>query len=396
MNRQETLAQIAVFTTDRTARDVIKEALRNFLNIEATYVNGNIRRAIGEPESVRAKQIVIVDLAEETNAPQAIRELVEVCPASTAVLAIGRENDIRLYRKLIDAGANDYMYAPLQERLVTKSLRDWMGRQSGTANSRLGKSILITGVRGGCGSSTLAMRLARELSHNPPKPVLLADLDFIWGDLALQCDAKPNEALYSILAAGIELDDLALKRAVLKIDDDLDLLAASAPLNSAVSMPSDLVSRLLLWSATEYRYLVGEIPPEQLARAFPLNVSCEALILVSDTRPVCARDVARWRQWLAEQDNPPSVLHVLNMSGARNGLTQSEFTSLSGVAPDIVMPYMPALASGSLLGITNDQAYSRFDLRLGRLISRLATVAPTNPGLFSMFTRLLAIKDKSE
>lgn len=384
--------KLGVYTGDREARRVINDSLQNFNNIRVETVNDGIRKAIDDPEALKDLNIVMVDISGEVDPLLAVRELIDVSPPTVAIIAMGAENDIRLYRTLLDAGVNDYLFTPLHPRLVTKCLRDSFPDRRDSRDMRKGKSVVITGVRGGCGASTLAVRLAWELSHNPPKAVLLADLDLKWGDMALQCDRMPNEAVFSLLMAGSEIDELSLSRSVVKIDENLDLLSTLAPIGADLSLTRDMLGHLFERATAEYRYVVAEIPPDQLFQSFPLDDSCEVLVLVSDTRPICAREIVRWRQWLANQQTVPTVLHVLNMAGARNGLTASEFTAAVGVAPDIIMPRIPNLLAGSVLGFMNHDAYKKFEAGLGPLISRIATAPPTQTGLFGAFSRFISGK----
>lgn len=120
---------LIVFTDNREARQVIGQTRQFFDNLAVTFANGTIRQAINEPEPWGNADIIIADLNGEADPVQAICDLQTIRGASVAVIALGTDNDIRLYRKLLEAGADDYMYTPLHPRLVTKVLRDCIAKR---------------------------------------------------------------------------------------------------------------------------------------------------------------------------------------------------------------------------------------------------------------------------
>jgi hypothetical protein len=95
-------------------------------------------------------------------------------------------------------------------------------------------------------------------------------------------------------------------------------------------------------------------------------------VLVSSGSLSCARDVARWREWLAVNAPDRPVVHVLNRHGAPDALPDHEFTRAAGQAADIRIPYDRDIASASILGIKGTQKCGALRRGLAPLVRQLS------------------------
>jgi pilus assembly protein CpaE len=343
--------QAAIYTRDPECIGIIRQAMRELPGCQADFRSDGLRGAAGDVVDRGSPRLLIVDISDEADPVDRIRELCGMCEPSTHVVVVGVENDIRLYRALLDAGASEYFFKPLVSAVVTRSLRKMLlGDATNAGTARVGQTIYVVGVRGGSGATTIAVTLGAMLSASPPRPVLLLDLDLQRGDAALTLETTPNPALREAFLHADRIDDLLLERGLIHVTKQLDLLASLEPVHSATAVNEDAVSALLDRVARRYRYIIAEIPAHAAGALERVLHMPSTLVLVSDARLASARDVARWRTWFAESASERNCLHVLNMAGAPGTLPVAEFANVAGAQPNVIIPYSADIATQALVG----------------------------------------------
>ncbi len=142
-----------------------------------------------------------------------INALAEACEPGVEVIVIGAQNDIGLFRDLMQIGVSDYLAKPITRELLRRSIETVrQGAQSVNLRGRLGKIVAVTGVRGGAGATTVAANLAWLLSEKVGRRVALLDLDFNFGSLSLALDQKATPGLREALENIHRVDQLFIER----------------------------------------------------------------------------------------------------------------------------------------------------------------------------------------
>lgn len=345
-------AQAVVYTRDPECEGIVRQSLRDLPGSAAVFRSDGLRGAVADVVDRGSPKLIVVDITGEPDAVDRIRELCGMCEPSTHVVALGEENDIRLYRALLEAGATEYFFKPLVSAVVARSLRKILlgQRTGGGGTARVGQTIFVAGVRGGCGATTMAVTLGAMLSASPPRPVLLLDLDLQRGDAALTLEATPNPALREALMHADRIDDLLLERGLIHVTKQLDLMASLEPVYRTTAPDEDAVIALLDRVARRYRYVITEVPAHAAGGLERVLHLPSTLVLVSDARLASARDVARWRAWIADGASERNCVHVLNMAGAPGGLPVAEFANVAGAEPNVIIPYSAEIATQTLVG----------------------------------------------
>lgn len=366
----------AAFCRDAEAMEIIRQSLATFPGLEAEFSTKGIRACIDKIENFADCRLLIVDLVDEDDPLLAFRQLTELVSPATILIALGRNNDIRLYRALKAAGAAEYFFTPLVRDLLTQSIREAGFGKSG-GNPRAAKLVFFMGVRGGCGVTTLAIRTASLLSQTPPRPVFLMDLNLRYSDMALQLDLPPNGAVYEALDNADRIDDLFLERTLTAVTPTLDLMTTLDPLDRPVRLSEEALQTLFEQLGQRYRYLLAEVPPMAVMAMQSVISLPSTFVLVSDGRMSSARDVARWRAWFGEMSEDRSLIHVLNQSTAPRSLPLDQFAELAGGAPDIVIRYSREADENSIYGLRDDSLFRQLDAGLAPLLSMLGGGGPS-------------------
>jgi pilus assembly protein CpaE len=363
---------VQVFVRDRNAEGTIRQCLSNLGVRDAEFISGTIETAITTLAQKPSPRLLIVELDDNSDPAARVDELANVCEPDTGVIVIGDRNDIVLYRDLKRAGVAEYFFKPLVSDLVTRTCHSILTGTGEPQNARAGKLVFVLGVRGGVGATTVAVNSAWLLAQRRQRWVLLLDLDLQTGDAALQLDLTPSHALREAFEHPERVDKLFLERAVIHADQRIDVLASLEPLEESISYDDSAVLSLLETLLQRYRFIFIDVPwfgAMQLRQTLHLPSTC---VLVSTGTLSCAREVARWREWLGDNTPERTTLHLLNQHGGPGCLPDQEFARAAGRAPDIVVPYDREIGNGSILGVKGMQKSAALKRGLAPLLGHLS------------------------
>lgn len=370
--------QAVVYTRDKDSEGVVRQALSDLAISNVEFRTAGISTAMSDLAKRPAPRLLIVDITGVTDAAKVVSDLIALCIPSTTVLVIGEANDIRLYRDLRAVGVAEYFFKPLVTSLVAQACAEGLGRPlaGGEArngfNPRQGKLILVVGVRGGVGATTIAVRTAWRLAERPPRPVAFLDLDLRFGDAALQMGVAPNHALRDALTRADRVDDLFLERGLIQITDRLALLAALEPLESPPDFDEEALLSLLDTMRRRYRYVVVDLPASHAVALTRLVHLPSVLLLVSDGGLASAREVARFKDMLGSSTQERTIMHVLNRSGAAGSLPLPEFVRGAGSPPDVTVPLSRQIALAVSRGVKAAPECPPLEIALAPIFARVA------------------------
>jgi len=142
---------------------------------------------------------LIVDLvADPENALKSLEKIKQAAP-DVYVIASNYHADAETVIASVRAGANDFLMQPLKR----SDFRDVMARlertpkRSAPVASRLGKIYSFLGVKGGVGTTTLAVNFAGVLAQRKHQTVLI-DLDFPANECAMQLGVSPSHTIEDV------------------------------------------------------------------------------------------------------------------------------------------------------------------------------------------------------
>ena len=358
-------------TLDRIQGVIRELQLDDELSFEAT-LDAALRRI---HEGMRPR-VLVIDLSES---PAPISELSAaraVGGTDLKVLALGTVNDVGLYRDMISAGATDYLVKPPGREQLTALFEK---QSSGGGSGGLGQVLAFIGSRGGVGNTTAAVSAAWILSEERQERTALVDLDLHFGTVALKLDTDPGNGLCEALEQPSRIDSLFIERAMIKVTDNLRILAAEAAIAEPLIVDTGAIDVLLYELRRKFAWVVVDLPrfvtPIQrvvLATATRAIVMCERSL-------AGLRDTIRLQTLLREQ--APQTRLMLVESGAhgdRATVGKAEFEKAVGKTFDGGLSYDPKAASaaanaGQPLPVAAPRsAYSR---EIHQLITNIAGTA---------------------
>ncbi len=326
-------ARFMAFVGDRQT----EQTLRNFVADEAlphTYVGlGGVTEAIAYITKVgRSPRLLLIDLQGSTMPLTDLARLAEVCEPSVQVVALGDKNDVALYRGLLGIGVRDYLVKPLTEELLKRTLDLNDGTVRAVPQTRRGKSIAFVGARGGVGTTTIAVNLARHLADTTHRRIAYVDLNVTGGAASSMLGVPPSNGLSEVLQSIDRIDAAYVERTMVPIGTRLFLLSCELPYGSKWPFKEEGVARLIELLTDSFHYVivdtgagVGRLSTEAFDNASRVYV-------ISDRSVHGAHETVRLFQYIEKRDNQPVMSFVLNHANARThgNVQKNDFVAAIG------------------------------------------------------------------
>lgn len=338
------------FVSDEETATAVRKCFTDLTLIAAHIERAGIDHAASVLGRVHSPKILIVDISGVDDPLAKLRHLAEVCDPSTAVIVIGDRNDVVLYRSLRELGVAEYFFKPVIPELLERVCQTATGGAAEAPAQHTGKVVVVFGVRGGVGSSTIAVNTAWHLAEGLKRHVALLDLDLQSGDAALQLDVEPSHALREALEHPERVDDLLLARAVTKVTDRLSVLASLEPIRDPLLADEAAALQLIARLKARHRFVFIDLPNWAGARLAKLLEQASVVLLVGDATLASAREMARWRETVRSTGPEHSVWQILNKAGAPGALPEADFVRATGEPLDAVVRFDSEIVKAANLG----------------------------------------------
>jgi len=143
--------------------------------------------------------VLLIDLSRLSEPFDQVVRRIKSIAAPPMVIALNQTADPEVILGAIRAGANEFLYPPLEaglhkalERLSAERVK------ARAASHQRGRTLGFLSAKGGCGATTIACHIAAEMQRSTGQDVLLADMDLESGIVGFLMKAKSP---YSIIDA---------------------------------------------------------------------------------------------------------------------------------------------------------------------------------------------------
>lgn len=179
-----------------------------------------------------------------------------------------------------------------------------------------GALIVVHGLAGGTGSSTLAVNLAWELANagkaNPPS-VCILDLDLQFGAVATFLDLPRKEVVYDMLSETEDMDEEIFGAALLTYEERLHVLTAPTEMLPLDLITSEDVTRVLDMARNQFDYVVVDMPSTLVQWSETVLTQAHVYFAMLELDMRCAQNVLRFKRALQSEELPVEKLrYVLN------------------------------------------------------------------------------------
>ena len=255
---------------------------------------GGLSAALRQLGVVAAPELMVVDLSDVDDPAAAMDGLNELTGGSR-VIALGTQNDVGMFRRVLDAGAADYLVKPVTAESLDEAVRraEEAAASGGTAPARRGRCVAVVGARGGVGASTLAGNLAWLIASERERRVGLIDLDLQYGNQALAYDVAPGAGLREAIEDPERVDEMFLDHTGVKIGERLSIFAAEEAVDDGPQIPGGSLAQILAKIREARDVVVVDLPRGLLGQHPDVLEQVTDLVVVSDLSLPGLRDCNR-------------------------------------------------------------------------------------------------------
>jgi pilus assembly protein CpaE len=303
------------------------------------------RRLLGVAPPAR---FMIVDI--EGEAPEEVDAgLTELARLGSAVMVLGTVNDVNFFRRVIHAGARDYLVKPVDGATLGEIFVRLEQPSDGV--KPMGRVVGVLGARGGVGVTTIAINAAFIMAEKLSRRTALVDMDIYAGNIALALDIEPTRGLREALDDPERVDEVFLQNAMAKFGKSLHVLATEEAFDDTVRLTDDKVLMLADTIRTNFDMAIMDLPRHFVMREPALFSRFDDIVIVTELTLQSLRDANRLSKLMAVR-NRQAKLHVIaNQVAAKPDVTVKEFEDGMEAKLRCVFPHDPkALTKSTLKG----------------------------------------------
>jgi pilus assembly protein CpaE len=327
-------------------------------------------------------RILIIDISDSDQPMDALLPVLAAAGDSTSIIAIGNDNDVALYRDLLEAGVTDYLAKPLTDRGILSAIHraEGVGTQTKAAKAKHCRIIVVAGSRGGIGASTAAAGIAWFLAEERKHKTTILDLHLQFGTISLAFDVEPSRGLREALQQPNRIDSLLVNSAVVRVTDRLSVLAAEEEHEEELRYEPAALSLLLDELEQQNEFIVVDMPltpPNFRAKVLPM---ASDIVVLTDFSLAGLRDSIRVCTQVKKIGSGARLMVVGCRTTSHDaGVTRAEFEKslqqkLAMILPDDAKAVAMAGARGKPLAVA--ARGSRLTAAIRQLTSMLSDTKP--------------------
>lgn len=313
---------------------------RRMRNVSMEVFEGGIQAAMSHYVNETTPNLLILEgTGEPRQLLTELDALASHCDENVRVVVVGHTNDIRFYRELMRRGVSEYLVAPVDPVQMIRSISALFTDPEAPFT---GKTLAVTGVKGGVGASTIAHNLAWALSERVKTNATLVDLDLNFGTTGLDFNHDATATIADALMSPDRFDEAVMGRLVSKVTDRLSLFTAPATLDRTYNLDPDTYGRVLDQVRSSVPFVVLDMPQVWSDWFKGTLVGADEIIVVAGPDLASLRNGKNMIDFLRAarpNDAPPKL--VLNMVGLpkRPEIPPRDFGQAIGVEPTLVLPF---------------------------------------------------------
>ena len=282
-----------------------------------------------QPEAEAMEFIALaLDESDEENLVLMTEIITQAKARDIKVILIAEDVTPAALHSLLRQGADEFVPYPLPEGELTQAISRVRAGETAEAEpepaapqlkagaKKDGALLVVHGLAGGTGATTMAVNLAWELANvdkkNPPS-VCLLDLDLQYGSVATFLDLPRREAVYEMLSDTENMDEEIFGQSLVTFEDRLQVLTAPAEMLPLDLITSEDVDRILDMARNQFDYVVVDMPSTlvQWSETVLSNAHVYFTMIELDMR--CAQNALRFKRALQAEELPVEKLrYVLN------------------------------------------------------------------------------------
>lgn len=267
--------------------------------------------------SISAAKACVAVVDFDLNVAQAIEStkyIQQVFAGRVTVIALAESRDPAILLQAMRAGCSEFLAKPYQSAEFDQTLQRLQQTWSSTAEGSGpgGKILTFLGVKGGVGTTTLAVHLAMNLVQVQGKRTLLIDHHPELGHVCVYLGLDGQRCSYQEVVRSVTRLDTELLRGIVgKHSSGLDVLSSPDSFGGIPSLDADVVSRTLKLLKTEYDYIILDCPNGLDETTMAVVDASNTVYLIATPEIGAIRDLSRYVEHLTQNNSTTEKLQVV-------------------------------------------------------------------------------------
>jgi pilus assembly protein CpaE len=201
------------------------------------------------------------------------------------------------------------------------------------------KRIVIFGTKGGAGKSFIATNLAIELLDNKKNDVVLFDLNYQFGDIAIMLDLYPRHTIYDITSVFDQLDETMLSDFLPTHNSGIKVLPAPIDPTQNESISPEMTNKIIEMLSKFSDFIVIDTPSGFSENILTLLDEIDYICMVASMDVPSIKNLKITLQVLEQLKFPKEkILIALNRADSKVGITLDEIEDTLKRKIDISIP----------------------------------------------------------
>lgn len=234
-----------------------------------------------------------------------------------ALIALSHDTDPQAILAPIRAGCDQFVCEPIDAADLAAAVgRVTSKRLLTRAKSRC---IGVMGASGGAGTTTIACNLALEIGHMTDRPCALVDLDFQFGDVAVNFDADPKYSFYDLAGSSGQIDRTMLAGVMTELPCNIHLLSRPQRVEQSQAMTGDAVHHAIDVLKSAYESVVVDMPRHLDPCTMSALGQSDLVVIVCQLLVPSIRNAIRLYETLSHAGVPDDRMEVVLNRGDSGG-----------------------------------------------------------------------------
>ena len=269
----------------------------------------------------------------------------------------------------VERAINTFSELTIEKLGVKKDEEEYFNKDS--------KIIVVFGTKGGSGKSFIATNLAIELLDGKKKKVILFDLNYQFGDIAIMLDLYPRNTIFDIVSVFDQLDEEMLNDFLTVHNSGIKILPAPIDPTQNESISAEMTKKIVDMLSKISDYVVIDTPSGFSDNVLSLLDEIDYICMVASMDVPSIKNLKITLQVLDQLSFPKEkILIILNRADSKVGITLDEIEDTLKRKIDIAIPSNKIVPLTVNKGIPVVLEAPRSGV--GRSIKKLSSLLKTN------------------
>jgi pilus assembly protein CpaE len=254
----EVLTMAVLYGTGNLRPD-IREILESLPHLKVVGQATDIENFLGQPQTP-PPDMVLVDLDGGVSLPPWFEDLTQDL-TQTPVLVCSHNREPDFLIRAMQLGVREFLPLPLKKADVEAAIeRVWIAkRRLRSASSRQGRLLVITGHKGGVGTTSMAVNLAIALADSALDSVALVDLGRPFPDVGNFLDQSPSHTIFDLFQNLSNLDQAFLQRIMQPYEGRLAILHGCSDIKEQDFLDSESMAKVFAQLKGLYKWIIVDL-----------------------------------------------------------------------------------------------------------------------------------------